>query len=46
MTRLWGLLFGLGVAFVIFGLIVLPDVWTYLDLQRRLREKRRRSPRS
>ena len=36
-------LFGLGVALLICGLIVLPDVWTYLDVQRRLRENRRRS---
>ncbi len=41
MTRLWGFLFCLGVTILICGLIMLPDVWTYLDLQRRLREKRR-----
>jgi len=42
MTWLWGFLVALGVALLICGLIVLADVLTYRDLQRRLREERRR----
>ena len=42
MTWLWAFLVALGVTILICGLIVLADVLTYRDLQRRLREERRR----